>query len=111
MGPVPRLRGEGDFFAAFTHFPPFDSPHAGRTIKGDAVPPHDLRFAGSAGPYWCAMFTPGLPQILIVLVIVLLLFGNRLPAVARSLGRSLIEFKKGVKEVEDQSHAVSTEER
>ena len=57
------------------------------------------------------MFTPGPLQLIIVLAILLLLFGNRLPAVARSMGRSLIEFKKGVKEVEDQSHTVSTEER
>ena len=40
-------------------------------------------------------------QILIVLAVVLLLFGNRLPALARSLGQSLVEFKKGVKEIED----------
>jgi sec-independent protein translocase protein TatA len=41
--------------------------------------------------------------MLIVLAIVLLLFGNRLPSLARSLGQSLIEFKKGVKEIEDGS--------
>ena len=40
-------------------------------------------------------------QLLIVLAIVLLLFGNRLPSLARSLGQSLTEFKKGVKEIED----------
>lgn len=47
------------------------------------------------------MFTPGPLQILIVLVIVLLLFGNRLPSLARSLGQSLVEFKKGVKEIDE----------
>lgn len=47
------------------------------------------------------MFTPGPWQILIVLLVVLLLFGNRLPALARSLGSSLVEFKKGVKEIDD----------
>ncbi|MEX2169980.1 MAG: twin-arginine translocase TatA/TatE family subunit [Pirellulales bacterium] len=40
-------------------------------------------------------------QWIIVLAIVLLLFGNRLPMVARSLGRSLTEFKKGVKDVDE----------
>ena len=38
----------------------------------------------------------GPTQLIIVLVIVLLLFGsNKLPDLARSLGRSLGEFKKG----------------
>ncbi len=37
-------------------------------------------------------------QLAIVLLVILLLFGNRLPMLARSLGSSLIEFKKGVKE-------------
>ncbi|TWT67752.1 twin arginine translocase protein A [Posidoniimonas polymericola] len=49
------------------------------------------------------MFTPGPFQLLIVLLIVLLLFGSRLPSVARSLGQSLTEFKKGVKGIEDKS--------
>lgn len=47
------------------------------------------------------MFTPGPWQIIIVLVVVLLLFGNRLPSLARSLGMSLTEFKKGVKEIDE----------
>ncbi len=33
---------------------------------------------------------------MILLVIVLLLFGNRLPSVMRSLGRGVTEFKKGL---------------
>ena len=40
-------------------------------------------------------------QLAIVLLVILLLFGNRLPILARSLGASLIEFKKGVKETDD----------
>jgi sec-independent protein translocase protein TatA len=37
------------------------------------------------------------PQLLIVLVLVMLLFGaNRLPELMRSLGRSVTEFKKGI---------------
>ncbi len=42
-------------------------------------------------------------QIMIILAVVVLLFGNRLPALARSLGQSLVEFKKGVKEIDDAS--------
>ena len=43
---------------------------------------------------------PGLPEMLIVAAIMLLLFGKRLPEVARSLGRSLTEFKRGVRGIE-----------
>ena len=43
----------------------------------------------------------GLPELLVVLVIVLLLFGaKRLPEIARGLGKSIQEFKKGVKDIE-----------
>ena len=43
----------------------------------------------------------GFPELLVILLIVLLLFGAaRLPEIARSLGKSIQEFKKGVKEIE-----------
>jgi len=44
---------------------------------------------------------------LIVLVIVLLLFGNRLPSVMRSLGRGVVEFKKGMEGIEEELSADS----
>lgn len=47
------------------------------------------------------MFSPSPIQLLIVLIIALLLFGNRLPSVMRSLGKSVVEFKKGVNGIED----------
>lgn len=47
------------------------------------------------------MFGFGYWEFLIILVVMLLLFGNRLPSLARSLGQSLIEFKKGVKEIDE----------
>ena len=40
-------------------------------------------------------------EIVLVLVIALLLFGTRLPKVARSLGQGITEFKKGVKGIQD----------
>jgi TatA/E family protein of Tat protein translocase len=46
------------------------------------------------------MFGLGLPELVIVCIVALLLFGNRLPSVARSLGRSMTEFKKGMNEGE-----------
>ena len=44
-------------------------------------------------------------HLLIFGVVAILLFGNRLPSVARSLGRSLVEFKKGMNELESEFKA------
>ena len=54
----------------------------------------------------------GMPQgweWLIILVIALLLFGKKLPDVARGLGRSLTQFKKGLHEVEETKNEVGNE--
>ena len=45
---------------------------------------------------------PGGAEWIIILVIALLIFGRRLPEVARSFGKSLSEFKKGVKDAKDE---------
>lgn len=52
---------------------------------------------------------PGLPEMLIVLVILLVLFGNRLPGVMRSLGQGITEFKKGVRDDTPSESAISHE--
>ncbi len=41
---------------------------------------------------------PGPTEWLIILVVVLILFGNRIPGLARSLGSGITEFKKGLAE-------------
>ncbi len=43
------------------------------------------------------MFGIGMPEMLVVCLIMLLMFGNRLPSVMRSLGVGITEFKKGIK--------------
>lgn len=45
---------------------------------------------------------PGPLEMFIIGLVVLLLFGNRLPSVMRSMGRGIVEFKKGVQGIEDQ---------
>ena len=45
---------------------------------------------------------PGGWEWIIVLVVVLLLFGKRLPGVARSLGQGISSFKKGLNEPVDE---------
>ena len=45
---------------------------------------------------------PGGIELLIVLAVVLLLFSKRLPSAMRSIGKSLVEFKKGFKEIDDE---------
>ena len=49
-----------------------------------------------------AVFGVNSPVVYIMVALVaFLLFGNRLPSVMRSLGRSVVEFKKGVAGIED----------
>jgi sec-independent protein translocase protein TatA len=54
------------------------------------------------------MFGLGYQELLLILVIVLILFGaQRLPDLARSLGSSVKEFKKGVNELKDDGTAAA----
>ncbi len=45
----------------------------------------------------------GPQEIIILLIIGVLLFGKRLPEVGRYLGKGIIEFKKGIKGLEDEA--------
>ena len=57
-----------------------------------AVPSPLLGFLPPIGPM----------EVMIILGVGILLFGKRLPAVGRSLGKGIVEFKKGLRGVEDE---------
>lgn len=49
-----------------------------------------------------AMFGLGGQEILLLLVLGVLLFGRKLPDIGRSLGKTVVEVKKGLKGIEDE---------
>ena len=58
------------------------------------------------------MFGLGMQEILLLLLLGVLLFGRKLPDIGRSLGKTVIEFKKGFAGMEDEiNSAASTRTR
>ncbi|MBL8829780.1 MAG: twin-arginine translocase TatA/TatE family subunit [Planctomycetaceae bacterium] len=54
------------------------------------------------------MFGLGPMEMIIVGVIAVLLFGSRLPEVARGLGKSMNEFRKGMSGLQDELHSATS---
>ncbi|MCP4366452.1 MAG: twin-arginine translocase TatA/TatE family subunit [Planctomycetes bacterium] len=54
---------------------------------------------------------PGGWEWLVILIVALLIFGKRLPDVMRSLGKGVVEFKKGIKGIEEDVDASTDEEK
>lgn len=51
---------------------------------------------------------PGHWEWLIILAIMLLLFGKRLPEVMRGMGRGILEFKQGLKGIDDDAREATS---
>ena len=48
------------------------------------------------------MFGLGFQEMMVLLLLGVLLFGRKLPDIGRSIGKTVVEFKKGMKGVEDE---------
>ena len=53
-------------------------------------------------------WVPGPLELSVIAIVALLFFGRRLPEVAKSMGKSIVEFKKGLKDVKDDIDTAGT---
>lgn len=60
-------------------------------------------------PNILAISMPGGWEWIVILIVAVLIFGRRLPEVARNLGRSISDFKKGMKAASDVKDDVTGE--
>lgn len=56
-------------------------------------------------------FNLGAQEMIILLILGVLLFGRKLPEVGRYLGKGIVEFKKGIKGLEDDFEGTATTTR
>jgi len=54
---------------------------------------------------------PGGWEWIVILIVALLIFGRRLPEIARSVGKSLTEFKKGINEAKESTDELAGDVR
>lgn len=54
------------------------------------------------------MFGLGFQEIILLLLLGVLLFGRKLPDIGRSLGKTVVEFKKGIGGMEEELHSAGS---
>lgn len=57
----------------------------------------------NALPPTLAFLNLGTTELIVLAILGLLIFGRRLPEVGKSLGKSIVEFKKGLAGIEDET--------
>lgn len=61
-------------------------------------------------PSLAILFGLGTAELAAIGVVALLIFGRRLPEVGRNLGKGLVEFKKGLRNVQDEIESAGNED-
>jgi len=61
-------------------------------------------------PLFAFLGNMGTGELLVIALIALLLFGNRLPDVAKSIGKSVVHFKRGLRDAEDEIRRAGEQE-
>jgi sec-independent protein translocase protein TatA len=66
----------------------------------------------TASPHVLAIFQNiGMTEMIVIGIVALLIFGRRLPEVGRSLGRGIVEFKKGLRDTGEELNQIGSDVR